>query len=244
MDYIGHQVSFAGLEAHPKDLGSLVNIPFPRTLRSMQSFLGSLNYYSRFIEDFAIYASVLYELREADFHEIRRMDEAESSTRNGKRADDRKCLGDHDPNRNSVTGGVPKFFGASRGDPNRNGVRGDDPTFFSAAGGDANRNSVTGGNTTFSSVAGGDPNRNSTTGGDPTYYSVAGGYPTCKDRSRWERAMISFTMLKDKIAKTPILKIFDPNRPPVIVVYASKWAVSAALLQEHDGVYWSVTLTI
>ena len=36
-------------------------------------FLGSLNYYSRFIEDFAIYASVLYELREADFHEICRL---------------------------------------------------------------------------------------------------------------------------------------------------------------------------
>ena len=36
----------------------------------MQSFMGSLNDYSRFIEDFALYASVLYELREADFHEI------------------------------------------------------------------------------------------------------------------------------------------------------------------------------
>ncbi|OWY93901.1 reverse transcriptase, partial [Phytophthora megakarya] len=33
----------------------------------MQSFLGSLNYYSRFIEGYAIYASVLYELREIDF---------------------------------------------------------------------------------------------------------------------------------------------------------------------------------
>ena len=36
----------------------------------MQSFVGSLNYYSRFIEDFAIYASVLYELREVEFFEI------------------------------------------------------------------------------------------------------------------------------------------------------------------------------
>ncbi|KAG6620348.1 reverse transcriptase [Phytophthora cinnamomi] len=33
----------------------------------MQSFLGSLNYYSRFIEDYAIYAAILYELREVDF---------------------------------------------------------------------------------------------------------------------------------------------------------------------------------
>ena len=55
--------------------------------------------------------------------------------------------------------------------------------------------------------------------------------------------MISLTMLKDKIAKNPILKHFDPDRPPVIVVYASKWAVSASLLQEHDGLYWPVTFT-
>ena len=71
VDYLGHRISLAGIEAHPKDLSSLTNIPFPKTLRSMQSFLGSLNYYSRFIEDFAIYASVLYELREADFYAIR-----------------------------------------------------------------------------------------------------------------------------------------------------------------------------
>ena len=69
MDYLGHQVSREGLEAHPKELEALVNIPFPKSLRAMQSFLGSLNYYSRFIEDFAIYASVLYELREVDFYE-------------------------------------------------------------------------------------------------------------------------------------------------------------------------------
>ena len=67
VEYLGHQVSLAGLEANPKDLGSLVNIPFPTTFRSVQSFLGSLNYNSCFIEDFAVYASVLYELREADF---------------------------------------------------------------------------------------------------------------------------------------------------------------------------------
>ena len=92
----------------------------------MQAFLGSSNRNSRFLEDFAIYASVLYELREAEFHEIRRMDEAESSTRDANRADDRMCLGDHDPNRN----------GATSGDPNRNNVTGSDPAFSDVAGGD------------------------------------------------------------------------------------------------------------
>ena len=55
--------------------------------------------------------------------------------------------------------------------------------------------------------------------------------------------MISFTMLKAKIAGTPSLNLFDPERPPVIVVYASKWEVSAALLQDHDNVHWPVIFT-
>ena len=42
----------------------------------------------------------------------------------------------------------------------------------------------------------------------------------------------------------PILKHFGPDQLPVIVVYASKWAVSASLLHKYDGLYWPVTLTI
>ncbi|OWZ10019.1 reverse transcriptase [Phytophthora megakarya] len=68
--YLGHRVSTEGLEANPKDLKSLTDLPFLGSLRSMQSFLGSLNYYSRFIEDYTIYASVLYELREVEFAEL------------------------------------------------------------------------------------------------------------------------------------------------------------------------------
>eukprot|EP00644_Phytophthora_capsici_P012155 jgi/Phyca11/106517/e_gw1.12.95.1 len=39
VDYLGHRVSIEGLEAHPKDLESLCDLPFPQTLRAMQSFL-------------------------------------------------------------------------------------------------------------------------------------------------------------------------------------------------------------
>ncbi|KAE9134076.1 hypothetical protein PF010_g2573 [Phytophthora fragariae] len=67
MEYLGHKVSSHGLEANPKDLSALTDLPFPGSLRAMQSFLGSLNYYSKFIEDYAIYTAVLYELREVDF---------------------------------------------------------------------------------------------------------------------------------------------------------------------------------
>ncbi|KAE8978835.1 hypothetical protein PR002_g24598 [Phytophthora rubi] len=156
VDYLGHQVSMDGLEAHPKDLQALADLPFPSTLRAMQSFLGSLNYYSRFIEDFAIYASVLYELRESDFHEITRKKPKESVVEKTN-SDDRE--------------------------------------------------------------------------------------ETPAGEDRWTRAERAFTVLKTKIAATPVLRHFDPDRPPVVVVYASKWAVSAALMQEHDGVYWPVTFT-
>ena len=114
----------------------------------MQSFLGSLNYYSRFIEDYAVYAAVLYELRESDFYEIGRSQNADKQERS------------HD-----------------------------------------------------------------------------------KRDGRWKEATMAFTMLKAKIATTPTLRHFDPDRPPVIVVYACKWAVSATLMQEYDGVYWPVTFT-
>ncbi|KAE8902919.1 hypothetical protein PF005_g11881 [Phytophthora fragariae] len=35
VDYFGHRVSNEGLEAHPKDLSALTDLPFPRTLRAM-----------------------------------------------------------------------------------------------------------------------------------------------------------------------------------------------------------------
>ena len=71
MEYLGNQISLGGVKVNLKDL-LLVNSSFLRTFRSMNFFLGSLNYYSRFIKDFEIYESVLYELREVDFHEISR----------------------------------------------------------------------------------------------------------------------------------------------------------------------------
>ena len=139
MNYLDNQVSLAGLKADPKDIGSLINIPFPQTLRAMQSFLSSLNLYSRFIEDFAIYALVLYDLREADFSKIRRV--------NGSNGPKPEVEKDRDP-----------------------GIKVDN-----------------------------------------------------EGRSHWEKATIAFIMLKAKIARTPVLKHFDPERSAVIVVYASKW---------------------
>ncbi|OWZ09853.1 LOW QUALITY PROTEIN: reverse transcriptase [Phytophthora megakarya] len=61
------KVEYLDHKANPKDLSALTDLAFPGSLSAMQSFLGSLNYYIRFIEDYANYASVLYELWEIDF---------------------------------------------------------------------------------------------------------------------------------------------------------------------------------
>ncbi|KAE8985822.1 hypothetical protein PR002_g22523 [Phytophthora rubi] len=158
VEYLGHKVSNHGLEANPKDLSALTELPFPGSLRAMQSFLGSLNYYSKFIEDYAIYAAVLYELREVDFA-------AMSKPENRSRIPDLAVAVD------DVMGGV------------------DEPV---------------------------------------------------EADLRWIRAHKPFAKLKEKVAATPILRHFQPELQPVVVVYANDWAISAALMQEHDAVFHPV----
>ncbi|OWY99533.1 reverse transcriptase [Phytophthora megakarya] len=51
-------------KATPKIAKSVQDLPFPSTLKGVQSFLGSLNYYNKFIEDLPVVAAVLYELDE------------------------------------------------------------------------------------------------------------------------------------------------------------------------------------
>ncbi|POM74559.1 Reverse transcriptase [Phytophthora palmivora] len=44
-----------GLRATPKIVKGVEDLPFPSTLKGVQSFMGSLNYYNKFIEDFTLY---------------------------------------------------------------------------------------------------------------------------------------------------------------------------------------------
>ncbi|KAE8976633.1 hypothetical protein PF010_g24706 [Phytophthora fragariae] len=56
-----------GIAADPKKLAAIAEIPFPRNKKGMQAFLGAHNYYSRFIQNLALYGAVLYQLKEDDF---------------------------------------------------------------------------------------------------------------------------------------------------------------------------------
>ncbi|OWY96541.1 hypothetical protein PHMEG_00033170 [Phytophthora megakarya] len=64
VDFLSHEVSPEGIRADPKKMTAM---PFPKSKKGMQQFLGSLNYYSCFIQDFAVYGAALYQLKEDNF---------------------------------------------------------------------------------------------------------------------------------------------------------------------------------
>ncbi|KAG3053216.1 hypothetical protein PI125_g26040 [Phytophthora idaei] len=196
VDYLDHRVSKEGLEANPKDLSSLTDLPFPGSLRAMQSFLGSLNYYSRFIEDYAIYAAVLYELREVDFAALKKPDsrikvEQAMQAEPQERLDERCDLESSRPDQAEHVSDQVKLE-TDHGAPNNDRSVSDEIQGLSGV------------------------------------------------ELRWIRAHQSFERLKGKITTTPTLRHFDPNRPATVVVYASDWAISAALMQEYDRIYYPI----
>jgi ribonuclease HI len=65
--FLSHEVSAEGIKALLKNLEEISKLEFPRSKKGMQSFLGSLNYYHKFIQDFPVYGAILYELQEEDF---------------------------------------------------------------------------------------------------------------------------------------------------------------------------------
>ncbi|OWY90141.1 LOW QUALITY PROTEIN: hypothetical protein PHMEG_00041864, partial [Phytophthora megakarya] len=67
VDFLSHEVVPDGLRADAKKIRRVTEFSFPTSKKGMQSFLGALNYYSRFIQDFAVYAAALYQLKEEDF---------------------------------------------------------------------------------------------------------------------------------------------------------------------------------
>ncbi|OWZ11408.1 reverse transcriptase [Phytophthora megakarya] len=199
VEYLGHKV----LEANPKDLSALTDLEFPGSLRAMQSFLGSLNYYSRFIEDYAIYASVLYELREIDYAAMEK---------DMNRSRIQLALASESPDLDMLTTDPTS---PQPSDPDPQGpdleLSKQDPNLVSR-----------------------DPMPDCVKVSNPERDNLADLDP------RWIHAHRSFKVLKEKIAKTPILRHFDPDQQAVVVVYASDWAISGAVMQEYDQIYYPV----
>ncbi|GMF30564.1 unnamed protein product [Phytophthora fragariaefolia] len=67
VDFLSHAVSREELQVDAKKLKAITELSFPKTKKGVQAFLGALNYYSRFIQDVAVYGAALYQVREEDF---------------------------------------------------------------------------------------------------------------------------------------------------------------------------------
>ncbi|OWZ05689.1 reverse transcriptase [Phytophthora megakarya] len=173
VECLGQKVSHNGLKTNPKNLSALTDLAFPESLRAMQSFLGSLKYYSLFIEDYAIYASVLYELREIDF--VAMMKEATQARIQQ----------------------ILEVENVNQGSQEDQGV----------------------------------DHRKT--------WDLEAPDPSEVDRC-WIHAHRSFSVLKARIATTPIFQHFHPDRKATVVVYASDWTISGSLMQDYDQIYYPV----
>ena len=76
IEYLSHEINRLGIKALPKILKGIENLQFPASLKGVQSFLGSLNYYHKFIEGFPAIATVLYELTDEQIQAGRDLERA------------------------------------------------------------------------------------------------------------------------------------------------------------------------
>ncbi len=62
VNYLGHTINEHGVSPDENKLKVIKDFPYPTNLTELRSFLGMLNYYNQFIEDFAHIAAPLYDL--------------------------------------------------------------------------------------------------------------------------------------------------------------------------------------
>ncbi|OWZ00157.1 hypothetical protein PHMEG_00028720 [Phytophthora megakarya] len=62
-------------------MAAITELSFRKTKRGMQQFLEALNYYSRFIQDYAVFGAALYQLKDEDFETESNLSAAKESFR-------------------------------------------------------------------------------------------------------------------------------------------------------------------
>ncbi|OWZ09013.1 hypothetical protein PHMEG_00018352 [Phytophthora megakarya] len=67
VDFLSRAVVPEGIQADAKKIKRVTEFSFPTSKKGIQSFLGALNYCSRFFQDFAVYAAALCQLKEEGF---------------------------------------------------------------------------------------------------------------------------------------------------------------------------------
>ncbi len=66
LEFLGHLVSNDGISVNPKKVAAITEIPTPKTVKEVQSFVSLCSYYRKFIKDFAKSARPLTLLSRSD----------------------------------------------------------------------------------------------------------------------------------------------------------------------------------
>lgn len=64
--YLGHCISARGIETTPEKVQAIMAIPEPTTVQELQSFMGLVNFYAKFIPDLSTVAAPIYNLTKDD----------------------------------------------------------------------------------------------------------------------------------------------------------------------------------
>ncbi|DAZ94090.1 TPA: hypothetical protein N0F65_004202, partial [Lagenidium giganteum] len=79
VDFLSHRASRECLQATPRNLESVLEMPFPETVKGVQMFVGCFVHYHRFIDSFATLAASLYELTDAQLAQKVNLESAKRS---------------------------------------------------------------------------------------------------------------------------------------------------------------------
>ena len=66
IEYLGVIVSEGSVEMDPVKVSGVAEWPVPRNKKEVQSFVGFVNFYQRFIKDFSHHAHALFDLTKKD----------------------------------------------------------------------------------------------------------------------------------------------------------------------------------
>ena len=66
IEFLGYFISHDGIRPDPKKIKTIKHFPVPRNVQELQSFLGFVNFYTTFIENYSFYIKPLIELLKKD----------------------------------------------------------------------------------------------------------------------------------------------------------------------------------
>ena len=66
LEYLGYLISGEGIRPSPKKVKAILDAPTPKSVQELQSFIGMLTFYCRFIKNFSSKLAPLYELLKKD----------------------------------------------------------------------------------------------------------------------------------------------------------------------------------